>query len=929
MCEVVSVSTGYASGDVGGTVTATVAAPADPAERDMLYAYIRSVGEDARHIARSVDWDDITGKGTRTMVHVGDRLYTDWEDFQTLLAREATADEPSLYTFAISSDTYTTRYTPRVSVTIVRVRHNYQLDPADAIEAHAWGDAHKIGRVVTGSVAPEDPGLLLAFGARDSGSTQADPPAGFTEQVDAVLGVDHHMVASLAWPDGGATGARYFVTTPPFTPTSGLLGALRFGVYSEVAAEVAPVAATMLVAGAAGEVYPGVPALLAPGAASMQVVGTAVSVEAGHVPTRPVALDNDVRLVDAAGALVGVFAAAVSWSQRLDGADTIDVTLPKRYLSKEGASRSRLAALLTGWRVYWIGRWFGFASVGKLSGDTVTLRCRSIEEQELGANYEASIAGIVMAGTPSEIMAAVLEGHAGSRIPYGHFADVGEEGDDGTAYARGWLQGYTIASLGYVRTGRDRGVWALAVDGDRHVLASLRLDSGWSSPVVYPASMVQTPTGSSWQLSLDARADEELAAPAGLYAELVWYAGDQQTVLARDVYELAVTEDWQRFVFPAEGTYAAARGDYLLPRIRYEMVPTNGLGATVCYLDDVRLLPLGLDRPTGWHYQGSMDTRDPHVTHDDGEWVEDGAWTVVGAAIQSSVVGDKLSRIFTGDRVVVGFAGGAAGVATITVDGETVVSGLDVSAETAYPVTDLGTDVSHILTIHVVSGTVAVTGLELSTERILWVEWYDRSARDCLQAVVDECGGEIYVDSGSRTIFHDLTQGIDLRAANILELRRGAHLLDYPVTREFTNIRNRYICLGYGEGAHRLRVIVNARSTNAAGQTSQELYGVLTDTFEAADIEDAVTLERLGQEAIEGVCFPSVSRSPVVTDEAASYMAPGDTVRVYWDEDPDDVTDESVRVLEIHRTNDGAPATLTVGALPRTLGRELAKGGGR
>jgi hypothetical protein len=58
------------------------------------------------------------------------------------------------------------------------------------------------------------------------------------------------------------------------------------------------------------------------------------------------------------------------------------------------------------------------------------------------------------------------------------------------------------------------------------------------------------------------------------------------------------------------------------------MDPRDGLAAPIVYLDECKPEATGLSRPTGWHYEGTMDTRETHVPHTSADFIKSATWTV-------------------------------------------------------------------------------------------------------------------------------------------------------------------------------------------------------------------------------------------------------------------------------------------------------------
>jgi len=419
--------------------------------------------------------------------------------------------------------------------------------------------------------------------------------------------------------------------------------------------------------------------------------------------------------------------------------------------------------------------------------------------------------------------------------------------------------------------------------------------------------------------------------------EVRWFADAACTQAVRtDTFYPSLTEEYQTFAYPSETTYLDAAGPYMLPGF-YFRNPDNIAPAAspgIC-IDDFTVVATNMIDDSGYHYEGAMDTRPTAVLHTDGGWLRYGDWTIGEADIYSSGEGDQLSFIFTGSYLTVAFSASTDdAVCDVLVDGIVRQADLDVSAAIAVTVESLATDIEHVLRVVVKGGTVRVAGATLDPVRRITVDWTDMNFAQCLESLQSTIGGEYYPDIQTKTIWHDAQQGRNLRTQNIIELRRGKNLISCPITYQTDSIVNRYICLGYGEGATRLRVIVDADSVNDDGDTSQDVYDILTDVYENKECYDPVVLRLEGLKKANENCWPKVEYAPMVPEydargnPVAGMISTGDTIRIYWDEDPSNVIDEDVRVLEVRRTNDGSPATLIVGDMRETFIRMFARGAG-
>lgn len=424
---------------------------------------------------------------------------------------------------------------------------------------------------------------------------------------------------------------------------------------------------------------------------------------------------------------------------------------------------------------------------------------------------------------------------------------------------------------------------------------------------------------------------EALAAGGKYQVEFWWYAGDKSTVLGRDCYPIEHPGlARQRQYWPSETEYVTAKGDYMRVVLTCYapdgMTVVGSVAASYFCVDNVVLDGAGLTEDTGWRYHGAaMNARETDVLYTDNGWIEFGTWTVGASSIYSTVSQNQLAYIISGDVCAVHFeAGGAGALCDIFVDGVVVESGYDVSGACTYEITGLDNSVEHIVSFRVAAVKVAIEKLVLSPEMRCSVSWADMDGLECLDDLVSIVGGEIAVDTENKRLYHLAAVGSDLLAENIIDLRRGSNLLSLKVETRRDGVINHLVFLGYGSGSTRLRIVVYGQGTNDDGQTSVDIYDVQWGKYENPDCQDYFTGLAEAQALVNEWQWSAVGYRATCTDEAASHIHAGDTVRCYWDADPDDIINVSVRVLEITRDNQGGPATLIVGTRVSGLPDRLA-----
>jgi hypothetical protein len=444
-------------------------------------------------------------------------------------------------------------------------------------------------------------------------------------------------------------------------------------------------------------------------------------------------------------------------------------------------------------------------------------------------------------------------------------------------------------------------------------------------------------TNEAW-LRAPERWDEMVAQGAEMTMELWWYLSDKVTVVGRDRYQIAKppVDAWGRQYFPSSSTWATAAGDYCRVVVAVTwpagLTPTPGDPTYGFYGSRFAISGFTIDiarsgGDSGWDYYGSpMNIRATDILHTDTDWIEFGTWTVGAGDISSAVRDNQLSYIVTGDVCTVHFATGEAGsLCSIAVDGTVQVANLDVSAATSYAIVGLDVEVEHLISIKVTAAKkVALEKLVVNPQRRITVNWPDMNMVECVDELLSAVGGEVFPDTENKRLYHVAALGDDLLAENILDLRRGTNLLSCDIEKQRDVIVNRLRYLGYGTGSTRLRLVVDGQGVNGDGLTSQAVYGVQQGRYENADCQDWYLGKLEAQALVNEWQWPAVEYRVTCPDDTAAYIHAGDTVRVYWDADPDDIINVAVRVLELTRDNEGGVASMVVGTRVTGLPDQLA-----
>jgi hypothetical protein len=677
---------------------------------------------------------------------------------------------------------------------------------------------------------------------------------------------------------------------------------------------------------------------------------------APYIPTRPSGAEREVLFTTRSRQPIGSVRALVAWTTRVDGPASLDsLTVPKWFTTKHGLKVSKPDLARRGWCVRFVadGRvhWF---TLDRIAGDnetSVTFTGYSIERRELSQLISSMTMNSFerVAWTEEEIMYDLLNGIASLAIDNAGLEEISVL--DGIDYAAGWLYvTYTGAGdppsfpadgkLSSDYFGNCLPVTEDAGGGRWDVLAkTLTIATGLRVTWIFPNDTLGwyarktadygntqrgiptiwgAPPGAEVTVSVDARVTSAAglanwASLGGLASlELVWYGPDRTTIAGTDTLDLTalLTEGYQTL----EATFTR-KSDYFTPcvKVYQDLSAATGSGASL-YFENLTLAGANFAQPSGWTFSSEFETRDPNILHTDIEWIEFGTWTVGETDRRSNIVKNRTAYVVTGDTCFIHFAAGGAGAkAKILVNDAVAELAYDVSGAATYEVLYLDGTRENLIGIEVAAGEVRVEKLVVSTENRFTVHWSDMDGNQCLSDLVTVHGGEIVIDADARHIDHVVARGRDLRAENVLELRRGKNLLGFPIDRRRDTVCNRLVFLGYGEGQYRLRIIVDATGTNEDGDTSQEVYEVQPRKYEDPNCQDWYLGQQKAKYLVNKWQWDAVSYRPTVPDATAALMEEGDTIRCYWDDDPSDIVDVSVRVLEISRDNQGNPAALVVG----------------
>lgn len=582
-------------------------------------------------------------------------------------------------------------------------------------------------------------------------------------------------------------------------------------------------------------------------------------------------LGNEARILDAAGAMVGIVPVSLRRRERLTGPNILEqIQVPQEYTRDDGTPEARWWMIDQGYQLlYEGGRYLiDVPETDFETGGTLTATSAEVELQNFDTNYSPGPA-TYLNRTPTDILTAVLSGKVGRLVRNPGFGILDADGlPTNWTHPAGWTS--QLVS--------NRRVWQAPASAWTDSLSDLR-----------PC----TP-GVSYRVAVD------INAPVGLTGytcvRFRWRKTDGTTV------------DSAPTVAALTGTYVTVETPSVVALGNKVQIglSASGTDQPVCF-DDVRLYEVGPD--TGWSYVGSMDARPAAIPFTDGAIVKYGVWTKGASDLSATTADDYIGRVINGPFVTVNFAAGGAGArAKIRVNGVIKVASLDVSGATSYTVNGLDPANDHIVEVEVAAVKVAVTGFVVSAVNLISMRWDYKTVYEAVASVAKAVGGELSFDTVAKTITHQPSIGMDLRVTNVVDFRRDTNLVKFTRRHDRTGIVNRLTGLGYGQGEYQLVVTVDATGVNADGATSQSLYGVRRGKTTNSEWKDLATAVAESQRIVEAAAFGANTYTTETTDATAALCAPGDTAHfLYRDEEV------SLRILEISRDNDSGTATLTVG----------------
>jgi hypothetical protein len=600
------------------------------------------------------------------------------------------------------------------------------------------------------------------------------------------------------------------------------------------------------------------------------------------------------------GTLVGFLLADVRWTVRLNGSNDIEsIVIPREYLLSSGISLSKLAYLDDGWYVEWQGYRYVLQN---MDGDLETgLTAQAIDAATELSNYYCSYsagAAVYLNQLPSAIASAVLSGRCGRQVRNPGFGIL-----DAANLPTNWSHPAN---------------WTSALVSNRY---TWRAPAGSSES--YSDERPCTP-GIKYQVSLNVMQPIGSTGDAGVL--LRWIRADGSTV-----------DSAASYLTTRNGAFhAVSTGELTAQGVKLRIVLKTASTSNYAYFDDVRLYEVGPS--TGYTYSGTMDSRPASVPYTDGAITRYGVWTEGAGYLQSSTAGDYIGRVLNGPFVSISFAAGGSGAqARIRVNGvsyqasgSSLVRGtaaIDVSTAKTLTLSGLDPTNDHLVEVEVAAGTVRFSGFTVSTDNLVSMS-YDvgTTVYEALAGLQKAVGGELWFDTVSHVVHHQATRGQNLKANNIVEFRRGLNIVSMRRRRDRSKIVNRLTGLGYGEGEYQLVTTVDAVSTDDAGQTSQDIYGVRRGTYTDKDCKSLVAMTSTLQNLVEQSCWETVSYDVEVLDSAAALCSPGDTGHfVYGD------VNVELRIIEIERATGSGAARLVVASRADDLadyivstGRELA-----
>jgi hypothetical protein len=599
-----------------------------------------------------------------------------------------------------------------------------------------------------------------------------------------------------------------------------------------------------------------------------------------------------VRIFDHNRALVGVLPGQVKTTERLDGADAIDLLIPWRYGKIDGTTTERYSQITDGWYLEHRGHWYRIQDYsGKVYNNQIPVRGVSaeIELERFLTNY-SQVPFSMPSHTPTEIMTAALSGLPQMGWYNGDFSEL-----DATGFPVGWTADEAVNWAAY------------SGEGEPAVEASVFLNNE-AELVSYALPLT---TGAEIKLLLDVWAEEDFAGT--ITATLSW-----QNAAGVETSSSVAT------ITPAAGEWATFESAAWLPvrnqKCSLKLRIYNNSDGYAVRFRAVRFVQN--EDSTGWTYQGELDTRTPTIAYNDAGFQKYGTWVtdIANTLLYSATVGDVLARVFTGDMVTVRFAaGGGSAKADILVDGVLQVSGLAVSSAATYAIAGLNPYRSHVVEVVVNTATVKVLGLTISSENRIAVTWNRLDVYSALRELRALVGGEYEFDTAARVIRHWAARGDDLTAANLVWFREGANLASFEPDTETSEIRNRCYYGGHGDGAFQLGCVVDSTALDSVtGLTSIAMYGVHRFAITNKDVNDTASALAEAMVEVERQAFPTATYRSTIPDAEVGYLIPGDTVQITHQS----IGTKKLRCLEVSRSSEGGAATVIWG--DRATARDAA-----
>jgi hypothetical protein len=629
----------------------------------------------------------------------------------------------------------------------------------------------------------------------------------------------------------------------------------------------------------------------------------------GGVQAPPASVASTARkpltVLDASGTLMGFCLADARWTQRLSGAYDLDCTIPREYLLSDGSKVSKLALIAQGWYLDFQGYRYVVDDVRNDPEQGMSVQASDAAWRDL-SNYFASYSpgpSSFLNRTPTYIGNALLSGRKSVSVRNAGFGILDKDG-----LPTNWTH--------------PEARWVSQLVADRRVWGCSGAGGGTSV-----SDDIRCVPGIAYQVSADMMQPSTSTGAARL--RIQWILADGSTVNS-DPTDLQVGDRDGQFHTVTTPPLVA-----LGPNMRIYLT-TNGTDQEA-WFDDVRLFEIG--PAPGWTYQAGegIDTREGVVPYSDGALQKHGVWNDSGTYLEGSTTGDYVGLIINGSIVGVAFAAGGVGAqAKIRVNGvqyqqqgTTLVRGTDpIDVASAKGLTLRGLDPAndHMVEVEVLTGPVRVFAFSQSTENPVSMTWDTATtAYEALAALQKAVGGELWFDPINKVAHHETQRGRDLKAENICEFFRAteqpnsvsANIIRMVPTEDRSEIVNEVVGLGYGEGEYQLMVTVSATDVHpVTGKTSQQMYGVCRGKYVNKECKSAAALIEECKQALKETQWASVGYDVQVLDETAALLIPGDTGHFVY---PDLGVNETLRILEIARSTDGSPATLTVGNVTKDL----------